>query len=348
MNKLISLIIVLSLNLIGATLQQAQHRLPPVIYSLNIPKTVTSNTNNEFRWSVMGYHTTYDMKIAIFDKNGKILINKKISPYRTSKGAYRYGSIQSKEFFYKTTLNLNFSSNQDLIVRFYASPIYDSIDTSFLSCIVPGGLGYTPGDTTGRKIKIKGVVSSNNVSIANKIIEDVITQIKSDSNGWGGQCKAYLYKVFNNKASLYSINGTTPTMPLNNLSNNAISWKATNTFRIIGTYLAGSSQTTNSQNITQLLLTAKRGDFIQMYWNPNSSKNRLTPHTIMIFEDILSKTQIINWGDSNLNGDEIVRYATKYPWGSNKTFNSLVGYLSNGFCTNTCGATLYRLNSSIK
>lgn len=354
MKKIVLLVLISLTALFSATLEQAQHRLPPVIYSLDIPKVVKSGETYTFKWTVMGYHDTYNMELALYKVGEKNPFNKaheKLSPIKVTKGLYRYGNIHSKRFWYQKSVKIpKLDKNQDLIVRFFISPPYDDIDTSFLSCLVPGGLGYDVADTSGRKIKIKALISGdeNSVNSVNVLINSIQDNITADAGGWGGQCKAYLQKVFNSEASNYTINGHKPTMPLNDTSNNSKSWKSSDSFITIDSYNAGSSQNQNKQNILTLLRKAKKGDYLQMYWNPNSHKQILTPHTIMFFQDVSSDENHLNWGDSNLNKKEIVRVGTKYPWGTTKTLENLANYLSNRYCTNNCGATLYRINPNLQ
>lgn len=158
MKRLILLILIGMFTIVYASVTsfEAQHRLPPVIYSLDIPKIVNANIEYDFKWSVMGYHDDYILIINIYDKNGNKIATKQVNSYKNEVGAYSWENIRSKRFFYSTKLNFNFSGSQDLIVRFFASPKNDNLDDTFLSCLVPGGLGYDPGDTTGRKIKILG------------------------------------------------------------------------------------------------------------------------------------------------------------------------------------------------
>jgi hypothetical protein len=164
--KKIILSIFLSISILySVTVEEAEHRLPPIIYSIDIPKVVKSKQNYDFKWSVMGYHDTYDLQIVAYNKNNKKLIKKTVSPYKTDKGEYRWGDIQSKRFFYSSNINLDFDGSQEIVLRFFASPVNDSINTAFLSCLVPGGLGYKAGDTTGRKILIDGIDTQNNLSI---------------------------------------------------------------------------------------------------------------------------------------------------------------------------------------
>lgn len=162
LKKILIILSLLIVNSYGgeATLEKAQHRLPPVIYSLDIPKVVKPNQTYDFKWTVMGYHDEYDIIINIYDKNNKKIASKQVSSYNETQGAYSWDTIRSTKFFYETQINLNFSGSQELTVRFFASPPNDYINTTFLSCLVPGGLGYKAGDTTGRKILIDGKVDT--------------------------------------------------------------------------------------------------------------------------------------------------------------------------------------------
>lgn len=147
-----------------ATYEKAQHRLPPVIYSLDIPKTVQAGDSYDFNWTVMGYHDKYDIKINVYNASGKKIASDTVSPDNITigeDGLYHWDNIQSRRFYYSTNLALNFSGYQELTVRFFASPVDDPIDNSLLSCLVPGGLGYKAADSTGRKINIYGVPSDS-------------------------------------------------------------------------------------------------------------------------------------------------------------------------------------------
>ena len=222
---------------------------------------------------------------------------------------------------------------------------------------------WTPPPTE-QKYKIMQILAYNNKQLGDKrtirvrfhkdLISILINTIKKDENKRGGQCKAYLYKTFNKIARTYRFyyRGKLLTMPRNQkvrMPSNieaSIEWKPSDIFIKVASYKAGSNQQKNRKKVIELLKKAKRGDFLQMEWNPNNSKKRLTPHTLIFVEDV-KEGKLLNWCDSNLNGDEIVHCGTRYPWGSNKTFISLVNYLSNKYCTNNCGATLYRINPNV-
>lgn len=143
----------------AATREKAQHRLPPVIFSLDIPKEVHRLSKEEFAWSVMGYHEDYNVKLVIENQNKERILYKEVKPYNREQGMYSWESISSYEFFYKTDIeHLQFTDDQELTIRFQISPPGDSFSTAFLPCIIPGGLGYeTAGDTSGRKIIVSGI-----------------------------------------------------------------------------------------------------------------------------------------------------------------------------------------------
>jgi len=155
------ILMILSLLIVNAyageaTLEKAQHRLPPVIYSIDIPKTVKPNQTYDFKWTVMGYHDAYNIIINVYDKSGNKIGSKQVASYDETQGAYSWGTIKSTKYFYETEMSLDFSGSQELTIRFFASPPNDHINTTYLSCLVPGGSGYKAGDTTGRKILIDG------------------------------------------------------------------------------------------------------------------------------------------------------------------------------------------------
>ncbi len=158
---LFSLFVQENISYAEATYEKAQHRLPPVIYSLDIPKTVKAGGNYNFNWTVMGYHDTYNISIEVYNSSGDKIASDTVSPNKVGGGLYRWDDIQSRQFFYSANLSLNFSGYQELIVRFFASPVNDPIDNTYLSCLVPGGLGYQAADSTGRKINIYGVPSDS-------------------------------------------------------------------------------------------------------------------------------------------------------------------------------------------
>lgn len=152
------LVVTMAFNVFAeTTLEKAQHRLPPVIYSLNIPQVMESGKEYKFQWSIIGYHDDYNIQIEVYDSDYHSLTSKIVSPVSQNTGQYSWGDIYSTEYKYETDLTVNISESQPLIVRFYVSPTNDPIDRTYLSCLVPSGLRYAAGDSSGRKIKILGV-----------------------------------------------------------------------------------------------------------------------------------------------------------------------------------------------
>jgi len=146
-----------ALSVFAVTDYEAQHRLPPVIYSLDLPHAVRPESYYDFRWTVMGYHDTYDIIIKFYDSSGAEFNAATVSPYRTEPGEFSWGEVQSTRFFYQLESHLMcFNSNDYITLRFFASPVNDPIDNSFLSVIIPGGLGYEPppNHTAGRIIQL--------------------------------------------------------------------------------------------------------------------------------------------------------------------------------------------------
>jgi hypothetical protein len=196
-------------------------------------------------------------------------------------------------------------------------------------------------------------LSSNNGNAKVELINSMIQKVQLDNGQYGGWCKTYLRNTFNNIAKEYEGQGHEKLfMEGNNKYNakketdksNAWLHHGGYAFDEISSYSAGNNINTNNKNISNLLKKAKKGDFIQMYWYPG----QLTPHTIMLMEDVSEKKDL-NWADSNLDGEnKIVQVGTSYPWNTKKTFQSVVKYLSNDVCKNTCGATLYRLTDKIR
>ena len=137
----------------------AQHRLPPVIYSLDIPyNRIVSGWNTTISWSLVGYHDTYEVMLQLYDDTGQRLHQSVHTPYRKNTGSYTWGNIRPEEFHYRATVAIDFAKNQDITVRFFGVPPDDPIDNeTFVSVIVPGGHPYRYLDGGGRQILVNGI-----------------------------------------------------------------------------------------------------------------------------------------------------------------------------------------------
>ena len=157
------LMLAVSGHSVAQTREQAQHRLPPVIYALDIPHNrIVSGQNTTISWSLMGYHDDYEVSLLLEDADGEWLYNGLHTPYREIPGAYTYYDIRSTEFHYRATVNIDFVENQDITVRFFGVPPFDPIENmSFVSVIVPGGHPYRYADSSGRQILINGIADES-------------------------------------------------------------------------------------------------------------------------------------------------------------------------------------------
>ena len=141
------------------TAEQAQHRLPPVIYSLDIPfNVIVAGTDSRIEWSVMGYHDDYEVQLALYDEENRRIHLGTYYPERETHGPYYWGEQGSKLFHFSTTVNVDFEGNQDITVRFFAVPPNDPIENATaLSVIVPGGHAIRTVGTSGRQLLVNGL-----------------------------------------------------------------------------------------------------------------------------------------------------------------------------------------------
>jgi hypothetical protein len=153
--------------------KQAQRRLPPVLYSLNIPENMVKTSNYNLEWSILGYHDSYESVIALFDCTGKALgtcganfsenfatsglIN---ATNTTPQPTWTYQGIAAVEHHYTFTFNANTEGfpqsapgNHPIVVRFYSKNNMDAMSgEASLSLLIPGSLTNVYYDNEGRRI----------------------------------------------------------------------------------------------------------------------------------------------------------------------------------------------------
>lgn len=155
------------------TLKQAQRRLPPVLYSLNIPENMDRNTLHTLEWSILGYHDSYESVVALFDCTGKapgtcganFAENFATSGLITASGTtpqptWTYQGISATEHHYSyafTPATEGFPAyapgTYEIVVRFYRKNNMDVMSgEASLSLLVPGSLTNTYYDNEGRRI----------------------------------------------------------------------------------------------------------------------------------------------------------------------------------------------------
>ncbi|MEH6348340.1 MAG: choice-of-anchor D domain-containing protein [Bermanella sp.] len=158
---------------------QVERRLPPIIYSLDIPEILQADTPYTLQWSLLGYHETYFSTIALFDCSDKeegscgeswgdnFAYASNLSPESTEEqDAWVFNGQPAKEMHYSYTLTPNEKKafpegDTPIVVRFYQKSTMDrNANESSLSLLVPGGLTASYYDSEGRRIS-KTIHSGN-------------------------------------------------------------------------------------------------------------------------------------------------------------------------------------------
>jgi hypothetical protein len=148
---------------------QAIRRMPPVLSAVAIPATITSGASTTISLSLLGYDSSYQTEMVLFDctgiSNGNcgdsygdstmkydsgVLI-----PDSNSAGAWTFNGVTSRLFTYSHTFTAPTAATAtDFVIRFYNRSQRD-IDAANggLSLLIPGNLpGITYYDTAGRRI----------------------------------------------------------------------------------------------------------------------------------------------------------------------------------------------------
>lgn len=153
---------------------ESSRRLPPVLYNVNIPETMTAGQTYALEWSVLGYHDDYTSILAMFDCTGKSAgdCGKFYSQNFFSTGSVALASTSDKvptgwhngtsyanEFKFSAPFipsAADFTQETDIVVRFYRRNLDDKhAGNSSLSLILPGNLSSEYYDKEGRRIKKK-------------------------------------------------------------------------------------------------------------------------------------------------------------------------------------------------
>ena len=153
---------------------ESSRRLPPVLYSVNVPETMTAGQTYTLDWSILGYHDNYTSIVAMFDCTGMaegecgnhynnnffssgsvdvVPVNGKVP------ANWSNGTVQASLFTFSvdfTPSSDDFSQETDIVVRFYRRNADDKqADKSSLSLLVPGNLSAEYYDDEGRRLKKK-------------------------------------------------------------------------------------------------------------------------------------------------------------------------------------------------
>jgi hypothetical protein len=146
--------------------EEAARRMPPVLYSLNIPAVMQKDSSYTITWSLLGYDEEYLSRVAFFDCTGKpagtcgnsfadnFRDSGNLAPVSTASGDWDYSGVTSKRFNYSYSFTPPASGN--VVIRFYKKTAADnSAGKGSLSLLVPGNVlqtGTSYYDTDGRRL----------------------------------------------------------------------------------------------------------------------------------------------------------------------------------------------------
>ncbi len=146
---------------------EAMRRVPPVLYSLDMPDKILSGQSHTITWSLVGYESGYKTKLAVFNCAGvasdcgsdvttSTLNSGKLMPTSSETGPWDYNGILSTRYHYSHTFTTpTVSGDTDFVFRFYQiSNTDDAAGKEVISLLIPGGLANVDySDTSGRRIK---------------------------------------------------------------------------------------------------------------------------------------------------------------------------------------------------
>lgn len=157
---------------------EAQRRLSPVMYDINIPEELNATTSYDLNWTAMGYHSDYKMLLVMFDCTGiaaglcgagygsseKFHESVFLSPSLITPGSWSYNGEVTQNFQYIHPYTIPATRPIDgspwpaegtpIVIRLYVKSSEDiTAGKSSLSLIIPGNLTNNYYDTSGRKIQ---------------------------------------------------------------------------------------------------------------------------------------------------------------------------------------------------
>ena len=146
--------------------EESRRRLPPVLYALDIPETMTAGAEYTLTWSILGYHDSYKTIAAFFNCDGqsdcganyfsasRFEDTGKLAPVTTEAGSWQYEGVTSTLYHYTYNFTApSFDQSTDVVIRFYQLCVDDEeAGASSLSLLVPGNLSDRYYDSSGRRV----------------------------------------------------------------------------------------------------------------------------------------------------------------------------------------------------
>lgn len=147
--------------------EEAARRMPPVFYSGEIPEYLVSGETVTIKWSILGYHDSYNAEVAFFYGSGGSYKNNfeasgELNHVSTESGTWSFSGINSTIFNYEYEFTPPQVTNPtNIVIRFYrVNSIDDANGKSGLSLLIPGKVSDRYYDTSGRRI-VKTIYPSN-------------------------------------------------------------------------------------------------------------------------------------------------------------------------------------------
>lgn len=152
---------------------QAERRLPPVLFSLNMTETMISTNPYMIEWSMLGYHDSYQSVVALFDCTNKLagdcgvdfsdnFFNSGLitSTSTTPQPTWTFNGEAAVEHHFEQafTPDVNgfpqtLSGTYQIVARFYRKNNMDVMSGEpSLSLMIPGNLSSQYYDKEGRRI----------------------------------------------------------------------------------------------------------------------------------------------------------------------------------------------------
>ncbi|MFB3904581.1 MAG: GEVED domain-containing protein [Acidobacteriota bacterium] len=146
--------------------EEARRRLPPVLFSLDVPEEMTEGQTYTLTWSLLGYDDDYESNIVFFDCFGitdgscgdaygsHFEESGNIAALAQEPGQWRYSGVQARKFSFSYQFTAPaVASDRDIVIRFYARGRRDAnAGKEALSLLIPGNLSGRYYDNEGRRI----------------------------------------------------------------------------------------------------------------------------------------------------------------------------------------------------
>lgn len=150
---------------------KAARRLPPVLYSLDVPERMVSGQTYILKWSLLGYHENYASSLVMFDCTGvnsdcggsysdstRFFSSSDVSgstvPVEAVVSDWNYDGLYAKEFKYEVPFTPSFDVETNIVLRLYRRNINDAeAGLGGLSLLIPGNLAENYYDKEGRRLQ---------------------------------------------------------------------------------------------------------------------------------------------------------------------------------------------------